>query len=96
MPDTKPNFLAFGQRRGVYLRVSAFDLWRFLQNLTSDLNLAELLIVYGEVNGILTLRKLRGVPVEANLGGVSLKTFSGGVPVKKITPMLYAVDYTKY
>ena len=37
----------------------------------------------GKVNLIPTLRKFRGVPVQANSGVASLETFSGGYPLKK-------------
>ena len=37
----------------------------------------------GEVNMIPTLRKFRGGPVQANLGGASLETFSGEGQLKK-------------
>ena len=37
----------------------------------------------GEVNVIPTLRKFRGGPVEAFLGGASLETFSGEGQLKK-------------
>ena len=37
----------------------------------------------GEVNMIQTLRKFRGGPDQANLGGASLETFSGEAQLKK-------------
>ena len=37
----------------------------------------------GEVNMIPTLRKFKGGPVQAYLGGASLETFSGGGQLKK-------------
>ena len=41
----------------------------------------------GEVNKIQTLRKFRGGPDQANLGGASLETFSGEAQLKK-TPCM--------
>ena len=41
----------------------------------------------GEVNMIQTLRKFRGGPDQANLGGASLETFSGGDQLRR-TPCI--------
>ena len=45
----------------------------------------------GEVNMIPTLRKFRGGPVQANLGGASLETFSGEGQLKK-SPCIYTIN----
>ena len=44
----------------------------------------------GEVNMIQTLRKFRGGPDQANLGGASLETFSGEGQLKK-SPCSYQI-----
>ena len=43
----------------------------------------------GKVNMIPTLRKFRGGPVQANLGGASLETFSGEGQLKKSPCIIY-------
>ena len=46
----------------------------------------------GEVNMIQTLRKFRGGPDQANLGGASLETFSGEAQLKK-SPCIFAICF---
>ena len=50
----------------------------------------------GEVNMIPTLRKFRGGPVQANLGGASLETFSGEGQLKKSPCKLVLLDIRWY
>ena len=47
----------------------------------------------GEVNMIQTLRKFRGGPDQANLGGASLETFSGEAQLKK-SPCMFSTCLT--
>ena len=49
----------------------------------------------GEVNMIQTLRKFRGGPDQANLGGASLETFSGEAQLKKSPCMCNVYVYVR-
>ena len=94
MPDTKPNFFAFGQWRGVYLRVSAFNLWRFLQHLTSDLNFAEqtLSVWGGEWDS--NTSKIEGGASRSKFRGCQSKDIFRGCQLRNQPVILFSLIFT--